>query len=381
MNGRRRRAVAVIAFSVGVLSIAGVLYLAPSIHLTPPATPVAPAPPLITVPGESVTFDFIAPSTGWAAVTLDGDDRIWIFQTTDGARSWRLNATLAMTQQMAGRPQLRFFDGRSGVLSVYVQTGVLGFRSADGGHAWKGIDLVPDTWAIGFTDPEHGWSTTVDSASGRTHLFVTDDRGDAWSSVPDPPAPGYPDFANAGEGWLGGPASTRTVYTTETGGRTWEAWRLPEAPPCTPFGKSCGYGNGSDLVIVDALAGSGAIATDGDGAEFVTLDGGTTWRFLEPPPPAGVYDDISRLDQVHWWVVRGNDLYKTADAGATWNRVSSRVEYDSLHPVILDAQDAWAMVQAADDSHLGQRPRIGWSLVVTSDGGLSWKDATVPVPG
>ena len=77
-------------------------------------------------------------------------------------------------------------------------------------------------------------------------------------------------------------------------------------------------------------------------------------------------------------MIRTNTLYKTADAGESWSVVSNHILYDHLWPTILDANHAWAMVQAETDN--GQRSSRGWSLEVTSDGGLTWKDAAVPVP-
>ncbi len=378
VDARHRRAVAVIAVSAAALAVAGALYLAPSIHLAPPARPSAARPPVFTVAGEAVSFAFVTPNAGWAAVTMDGDSAISVYATTDGARSWSQVGAVQTPEQVI-HVDVRVFDVRRGEISAYSETGVLEYRTADGGRSWTAIELEPATWWVEFADPNRGWSASVDPVSSATHLFSTGDGGSTWQPLPDPPAPGYPDFATAGEGWLGGPASTRTVYSTDDGGETWRASELPVAT-CAPGDKSCGFGALQGSIGVTALGGRAAIALDGAGVEFVTLDGGASWRLVPPPPGLGDYADISYADATNWWVIRGSGLYKTSDAGATWTQVSMRIEYDALKPTIIDSQHAWAMVQGQPDTQVGQRPQIGWSLETTSDGGLTWKDAAVPVP-
>ncbi len=115
--------------------------------------------------------------------------------------------------------------------------------------------------------------------------------------------------------------------------------------------------------------------------EYVSFDMGTSWRYLPYPPGGGGYANVRFQDSNDWWVIRGSTLYKTADAGVTWFVASSRITCDTLQPTVVDAQHAWVVVQTVDDSHLGSRPNTVWELDMTSDGGLSWNQETVPVPG
>jgi photosystem II stability/assembly factor-like uncharacterized protein len=331
----------------------------------------------VTALGETVNFDFITPRTGWAAVSTEGQHHLLIYATTDGAKSWRQVGVITDLVNPAPVVSLRFFDPSNGLLAF--TSDALVYRTADGGRSWNTVGVPPGAVYVDFVDLRHGWASTAPFEAGTTDLYATSDGGATWGSLPDLPTRGYPVFRSAAEGWIAGPAGSPVVFTSRDAGESWVAHGLPLSPCTNP--KTCGHG-GAGPGSVELLPGRGAIVTDpATGDQLVSFDLGVTWRRLAPPPGTGDYSDISLQDASHWWVIRGNVLYKTSDAGQTWTVVSDSIMYDSLQPTILDAKHAWVMFQTQDDSQPGRRANTAWELDVTSDGGLHWTTMTVPVPG
>jgi photosystem II stability/assembly factor-like uncharacterized protein len=376
---RKLRALALISISLTVMLVVGFVYVLPYLHLRPAASaePVASAP-LETKAGELITFDFVTPSVGWAAATESVD--LWIFGTTDGAKDWTRLSVIAGVNAQAS---MHFFDRVHGRLSVEDVRTFVYYRTADGGRSWTQITL-PDTTVInvGFSDQLHGWATTGGIPS---RLYLTGDGGVSWAPRPDLPV----DFAQAvfrdsDEGWLDTLSANYGVYGTTDGGRTWQTHQLP-----APFAGSGFPAFASVMLLpkrgVAVLASAQCNArvgcpTFGD-AMFLTFDRGLSWLHVPEPPGGGGYSDIAFQDDLRWWVIRGNTLYKTADAGQSWKAVSTRVLYDHVTAHILDPAHAWTQQIILDDSQPNRRSFSATELDMTSDGGLTWKTVPVPVPG
>jgi photosystem II stability/assembly factor-like uncharacterized protein len=376
-NPRHWRAVAAISLSLLVLCAVAAVYLAPPSRLVGAPTALAAVPVRLTAPGETATFTFLNPSTGWAAASMKGGQRLSIFATGDGAKSWRLAGAIDGLAAI-GSVSLRFFDRVHGVVVV----GPYGFvyRTADGGRMWAAITLPDGAVYTTFSDPLHGWTTVPLALAGQTMLYATTDAGATWELLPDLPVNGYPVFRSPAEGWLAGPGGTHIVYTSPDGGESWEPHYLPDSP-CLGNKTDCPVGSGGPG-SVDLLPGHGAIALDAwSGAEFVSYDLGASWRYVVPPATSfSEYSDIGYEDSTHWWAIRTAELFKTADGGATWRVVSSGATDEPMRPMILDARHAWVEVAVQDASRLGQRANTGWRLETTSDGGLTWSAVNVPVP-
>jgi hypothetical protein len=104
-------------------------------------------------------------------------------------------------------------------------------------------------------------------------------------------------------------------------------------------------------------------------ARFTTFDDGSTWSAVAEPFP-GIPSPYEFQDANHWWLIGGVSLYKTADGGRSW-ALAGRVPQGLELIGVIDAEHAWAF----DDFGYG----IG--LALTSNGGITWQHANVPVPG
>lgn len=363
-------------------SIVAAVYLWPVVSRPPAPVAAVAAPATETVPGESVQFDFLNPSLGWAAATMEGQHSLWIYSTTDGARTWHRSGAINDLVNPSPVSSLQLFDRTHGLLILAPD--LLAYRTSDGGRTWAMVRTPDGSIGVQFVDPLHGWAQGAFKPDGTTSLLSTVDGGRMWIRLPDPPAvTGQPVFRSVAEGWWGSPSLSARVLRTDDGGLSWTADSLPV--PALPAVQ--GYEAGTTVTL---LPGNGVVARAFPAciqtpcvkyveADFVSLGPGSSWRWMNTPPNTA-YDDVSFQDSTHWWLITGGNLYKTADAGDTWRLVSNRIEYDTLKPTILDSNHAWVELQSQNDISPGQRPSVGWSLVMTADGGLSWKDVTVPVP-
>jgi len=165
---------------------------------------------------------------------------------------------------------------------------------------------------------------------------------------------------------------------TSTGSRTrlfavnGRSWR-DVTPPHVRF-------QPEDLVFVDRKHGWLVTNDCAAGRALVdrTNDGGRTWRSAHVRSTncaAGSALALSFVDRLHGWLVRtfenapGADLSRTVDGGRTWSRAR---ELPLLGRVVFrTTRDGWL---ARSDS-LAVR-----NLFVTTDGGLTWRPRTLPLP-
>ncbi len=399
LDGRGRRALALMGLALVALAASVGFYLHASARTTLPA-----AQPSVT------DLDWLSPEVGWVVLT-DSRARSVLFHTVDGGRHWdRQFATVGSAISM------RFLDPTHGLMTEatpFPASNPTVLRSDDAGAHWSPITLP---FEIGsrpilpfFLDLDHGWlmvrtgrSDTVEDAE----IYRTADSGITWTEIAsvDPIAwvshgiqeaglKRWISFRTTRDGWLGSlePDGSAAVYVTHDGGDEWRRVALPEPPGGWVAGDTltleppqvAGTGRGEielvDLSRVDALRGGrtprAAVLPAGAALPAVvvysTQDGGETWADPEPTPPGAdpALADPAFVDGTAGWLAAGAAVWMTADSGRTWRRTGelpSGRSFVSLAPV----DGSVAVAQVASGST--------WGLLLTEDSGRSWH--AVPSP-
>ncbi|HLQ16500.1 MAG TPA: YCF48-related protein [Candidatus Eisenbacteria bacterium] len=382
LTPRQRRAVGLIAFSLLAIVVASLAYLAPALHLSGTAGPnntsakldsTAQSPPWTF----QTMYDFASPSVGWAAIAVAGETTV--FKTADGGKHWR------QASRVLGNvvESIQFVDTTHGFMVTNVRHRL--YRTSDGGAHWAEA-VIPDdrTYRITFTDARHGSAFVLPSVRYTAQtVYTTADSGATWSRSPNLPLDGYgPTVVRGAEAWVGvyeTPASRPHVYTSMDGGVSWSRVEVPRPRASYPVYNGTFY----LATQVNLLPGSGVTVlasvgpvcenlsalcsrTPPDQTPFVSFDGGLTWTEVLLPPGAFFYFDIAYQDAVHWWAIGKGSLWKSSDAGQTWQETMPDVPLPAPYQLhVFDSKHAWARVY----------PSLA---MVTNDGGLSWTRVIPP---
>jgi photosystem II stability/assembly factor-like uncharacterized protein len=333
-------------------------------------------PPQVSKEGDSVLYDFVTPSEGWALVIRAplpvGRGQFWVYRTIDSAKHWQEQLRREGNLVEFGLDWIQFFDKAHGLIRVASMPDIV-YRTADGGAHWSVVGLPgAGGGVVAFSDPSNGWlflslgPPTYQSAN----LYRTSDGGNSWQRLPDPPADVVDSvtFRGPSEGWSGSRGDPLPhVYSSNDGGRNWHRHDLP----VPAFGLPAGA-----IADVRLLPGVGvfALLDSGSGAVYMltSFDGGSSWTSVQSRPSGnGFFGVVDFEDAFHWWAIDGWILYKSADAGQTWIQVSDHLSsaYQYI-PHVLDSKHAWALVLYT----------VGTGLTLTSDGGLHWTRVNVPQP-
>ncbi len=372
---RGRRAIALGALAVLVIAAAAFTYLRSGSVPQPSAAEPSASRQSVQKPGDVVSYDFVSTSVGWAAeatVSPSSDSGpFWIFRTTDGARHWQKQLSGQTAFIWAPLGSLQMLDRSNGFLIAGDPLKL--YRTVDGGAHWAILELpVDDTIQITFSDLRDGWvlaqsRATPPSYSG-THLYATNNAGNSWTRLPNPPL----DLASiavrgTSEAWAGarGPGSP-LAYTSDDGGYAWKKHVLPTPPGYLPDNVYSTY-----LQLLPAVGAAVTINYNTATFELTSFDRGVSWTSTTPPTAtaAGTYTSYGYQDSSHWWAVAGSALYKSSDAGQSWTRIADTMPAGLNLLQVYDSQNAWARFSFTT----GQR------LAYTSDGGLHWSSANVPI--
>lgn len=232
-------------------------------------------------------------------------------------------------------------------------------RSADGGTNWDsiGLNTGPDDYQVSelyFTDANNGFIGGRRNNANQ-NLQKTVNNGTTWTDIT--PAPSSTEaisgiyFLDASQGWA---TSAQSLYITTNGGTSWSTVTLSFTP--------------EDIYFLSPLVGfaSGGGVMSGPGLVMKTVDGGLTWTqslsntdqnlFVNRNNLLNVVDANTVFTSLEWT----NKLYRTTDAGATWDTI------------VCDS--VWQIVdfhfESADSGHvlssMGQ-------LFHTNDAGATWQ--------
>jgi photosystem II stability/assembly factor-like uncharacterized protein len=84
----------------------------------------------------------------------------------------------------------------------------------------------------------------------------------------------------------------------------------------------------ADSYLMDVFYVSPEVAYAAGNFIWKTLDGGRTWAKLFEFTVQEGYKSLYFLDPLHGWVVREDGVYKTADGGINWQRLSTSPYFD-----------------------------------------------------
>jgi photosystem II stability/assembly factor-like uncharacterized protein len=377
MSQRKTRALVVIASALTVIIAVSLLYIR---TLAPRPAPLTPdfAPP--TLSGYEADYAFLSPSVGWALLAESTEfapsRRFWVFGTRDGARHWDLEVSGVAPY---GQNAIRFNDPKHGTIS-FSGSSLAAYRTADAGLHWQMLGLPNGAAAITFVDPNRGWLLRWEPTDHTFQLFSTSDGGITWRERALPShavqfaggGPGGLVFSPGGEGWLSD-SERPGLYVTSDDAANWRRVSFPSA-----YANSFPQGSFFIRLLLTPHRGIVAVVMSyaAEQLAFVSFDGGQTWRQLVRPPQPATFDDLSFVDDTHWWAARRGFLFKTSDAGLNWHEfpVHPRSElwsYESAH--VIDASHAWALLISAAHSTIS-------ALAMTSDGGANWNPVNVPRP-
>lgn len=267
-------------------------------------------------------------------------------------------------------------------------------------------------------DANKGWAIGSLWAQVGDHVLLTSDSGNTWKDVTPPEeqlaigqykaALGF--FLDARTAWItyaiggGTPVIVSpVVWHTEDGGASWTA-----SQPLDITGLSEIYAPS----VMQFVGDSGWILVHvgvGMNHDYVVLyrstDGGSTWqRILDPYIGGGIQSCTKNgmlfTDTTHGWltgdcngVKAGALLFKTTDAGSTWQEVTlpEPASYPGIFsdnaPVACGTYDAFFF--GNDVGHLsvnchdyqGTQITYSYFIYTTTDGGNNWTNSVYPGEG
>lgn len=312
------------------------------------------------------------PESAWLTVVCNpiNPNMLAVVHTSDGGTSWRLawsTSGCAMNcSAMGGSQEPLFFLGGNAAWRA-IPSGVA--RSTDGGRSWSpGGQLCTNAQCVPSLD---FLSTDTGFAATGAGIFATADGGTSWTRVWPSSGPGQLATVSLVTGTVGFAVpeiAQGTILETRDGGRTWQ--RYATAPA------------GVALTTIDFLSTHEGFAygtRQGANVLLFTSDGGQSFHSI--PLPKGQFGTIqvAQLAFVTSKVGIATDVFgnawRTTDGGRHWTPAGQfplghpqQVTWANTHRVY-----ATVFLKTLDKS--GSHAQVGghFGLVVSSDGGQSWK--------
>jgi photosystem II stability/assembly factor-like uncharacterized protein len=223
-------------------------------------------------------------------VIYAGDRGHAMFKSNDGGATWSM-----MNEGLAAVVPLGLAVTPTDPDTVYADTYALGvIKSSNGGHSWRSLGVG----AIGFGHPLAVDPVTPTrvylgvGATGYLRVQISEDAADTWHEV------------------------TATLPVTWSG---WETDILKVAPHPHISGRILA---GARFLLSYALSDAGTER----GAIYASDDYGEAWEYVGPTQPisavVGIAYDSADPNLVYAGT-HGTGLWKSADGGASWHRVTS----------------------------------------------------------
>jgi len=291
----------------------------------------------------------------------DSVNNRYIYKSTlrrsdDGGTSWTRTVVSSVNGAATQYQFFRVFRASSADQILLAMVDSQTYRSEDGGLSWTSISLGYNT--INANEVLVLDAQTMVTA-GYQGVYRSEDTGKTWTKVTIAGMQPY-DNSTGLRQISGDLLSVRDpqgqVYLSADRGKTWTT-TIKAAP--SSYSQS--------VPIISFLDGKhGFMLTTGSDL-LETKDGGLSWQGKLPGLVSGG-GDLNFVDATTGWMLLSDGrLYKTTDGGATWGAPQT-VRSGGLSIVrFVDANRGWGR----------QRYNSG-SFVLSTDGGQTWSDLTMP---
>ncbi len=267
-----------------------------------------------------------------------------VLKTIDAGASWQ-----AVTRADAlDLTRVRCVD--AGLCLFTTSTGATILRTSDGAVTYSQVTAAASPIrAIAFVS-----ATRAVAAGDGGVTVLSDDAGLTWRTTSSA-LPTLTAAITARTGTFAYATSAAAISLTSDGGATWRSVGIP-----TPRGISA-------AAFADATTG---YVQDDGGTLRRTVNGGASWQILDPGPAAGRLQGIVTLTPTRVLLITSAGVARSVDGGETVNLVSSPVLRRSkvIRRGILSASGSGPRAYIAGRS----------GLLVTTNGGSTWREARLP---
>jgi photosystem II stability/assembly factor-like uncharacterized protein len=260
------------------------------------------------------------------------------------------------------------FQGPDAAWLVTERDGDLLFTT-DGGKTWKqttGRAIGSKFDAVTFVDRKHGWGV-----NHKGQIWKTEDGGESWIMISRLQPSGNADwqfntahdikFVDGQTGWI---IETFSIWRTIDGGTNWRKM-FPSGANKLNGQPTRGYFPDSNSALVAAT----------NGTVYRTTDRGENWE-TQTLLNNGDFNNVHFIDKDVGWLFgyvggeRGTQLYKTVNAGQTWNKHNfDEVRVESVY--FLKVSEGWAV--GTEPAPAGAKDPMRGVVFRTSDSGNTWK--------
>lgn len=360
------------------------------------------------------SMEQLSPGVGWA---IASGHLVW---TNDGGGAW---TDLTPPGLANGTIHNVFFlDVEHAWIVTVAESGtwysgnpVRIFQTTDRGRTWVSHTFDESSYpslkqagampvSLSFADSRHGWflwrlQTSAAFSAGK--MFGTNNGGETWTELPEPPSAGMFRFHTPQDGWMVTGGGSETLSVTNDGGRTWQARSVP--PPesclqCRPVFTAPIFQNPSEAVLtvtyVDDQAPKGRYVS----STYLTYDGGNSWQRTEAYEQTGRYPKTGFTSIVGMHAIR---VFSDAVHG-TQIRSGARITNPSYSEKLpprgfvagadfADDSNGWFIYHSVKCVQFRNRDKDGPGLpclvvvdrddlVATTDAGGTLKVITPPLP-